>query len=71
MWERDVEGAGDRLFLFVIACSWAFAPRIPLRGGRRVWENAGARVGFIWGLVWGVAWVVGLGAGLGWVFLAG
>ena len=62
----------------MIACSCPQSP-VPVRnrlrlgvcpqgtpeGGRRVWENAGARVGFVWGLVWGAAWVVGLGAGLG------
>ncbi len=58
-------GAGDRLRLSAIACAWAFALRVPLWGGRRVWENAGARVGFISAVVWGGAWVVGLGAGLG------
>jgi len=64
MWECDVEGWGspvpvrNRLRLGV-------CPQGTPEGGRRVWENAGARVGFISAVVWGAEWVVGLGAGLG------
>ena len=64
MWECDVEGWGspvpvrNRLRLGVLVQGTP-------EGGRRVWENAGARVGFISAVVWGAEWVVGLGAGLG------
>ena len=39
-------GAGDRLFLFVIACAWAFWSRVPLRGV----GVYGKMRGHVWGL---------------------
>ena len=70
MWECDVEG-GDRLFLFVIACAWAFAPRVPLWGVGVYGKIEFTAQGLYGALCGALVGCVGAGRWAGWDFLAG